>query len=60
MFLMDGEFECLREVLLLLTPLVELNVCSESEHVPEIERIIQVTKERAQAEYKVLPFRCMP
>ena len=60
MFLMDGEFECLREALLLLTPPVDLKVTSELEHIPEIERSIRVTKEGVRAERTILLFRSMP
>ena len=60
MFLMGGEFEYLREALLILTLPIELSVMSELEHVLEIERSIQVIKKRARAQYITLTYRCMP
>ena len=50
MLLIDGEFECISEALLLLTPPVEINMTSELEHVPEIEGSIRVIKERSRTE----------
>ena len=49
---MDEEFDCFREALLILTPPIDLNVTSELEHVPKIERSIRVTKERFRDNYE--------
>ena len=43
---MDPDFECLRKKLLALSPLIELNITSKGEHVPEIERRVRVIKEK--------------
>ena len=59
-FLMDLEFECLREDLLLMNPPVELNTAVESEHVPEIERDIRLYKGRIRAMRTTMPYRCIP
>ena len=60
MFLIDHKFECLREALLLITPPVKLNVTSELEHVPEIERSNWIMKKRMRDERTTLPYRYMP
>jgi hypothetical protein len=54
--LMDREFEYLRDNLRGIT----LNTTAASEHVPEIERQIQVIKERARAIWSTLPFTKVP
>jgi hypothetical protein len=38
----------------------ELNVVSNDEHVPEIERYIRTVKERTRCVYTMLPYRKMP
>jgi hypothetical protein len=50
----DDEFEALRED---LAGIARLNVASEDEHVPEIERYIRTLKERTRAVYNTLPFK---
>jgi len=54
----DGEFESLRAVI--ADGGAQLNVTSEDEHVPEVERYICTLKERARANYNVVPFTKMP
>jgi hypothetical protein len=39
---------------------VNLNVVSNSEHVPEIERHIRTVKERTRCMYNTVPFKKMP
>ena len=39
---------------------IEVNVVSNVEHIPEIEREIQTMKEQTQATYCVLPFKHIP
>ena len=39
---------------------VTVNVVSKGDHVPEIERLIRVIKERARAHYAMLPFEYVP
>jgi hypothetical protein len=39
---------------------VELNVASNDEHFPEIERYIRTVKERTRCVYNTVPFRQMP
>lgn len=55
---MDGEFESLR------SPLYEhnihLNICSNTEHVGEIERLIRTVKERSRSICASLPFKKYP
>ena len=48
-----------QKILMLLTPSVESNVMSESEHASEKERSSRVTKEKIRAECAILPFNCM-
>ena len=47
---MDPEFECLREKLLALSPLIGLNITSKEEHAPKTERRIRVIKKRLRAQ----------
>jgi hypothetical protein len=54
----DNEFEPLRGVL--ADSGSHLNVTSEDEHVPEIERYIRTVKERCRANYNTVPFKKMP
>ncbi len=39
---------------------MQLNVISEAEHVPAIERQIHTIKERTRCVYNTVPFKCMP
>ena len=39
---------------------ISVNVVSKEEHVPEIERLIRVIKERARCYYSMLPYRVIP
>jgi hypothetical protein len=52
--LMDGQFEPLWAELADLS--ITLNTVSNDEHVPDIERNIRTTKERARCVYNTLPF----
>ena len=56
--LMDGQFESLRGNLAELH--ISLHTVSNNEHVPDIERHIRTTKERARCIYNTLPFKQMP
>jgi hypothetical protein len=56
--LMDGQFEPLRAELADLS--ITLNTVSNDVHVPEIERNIRTTKERACCVYNTLPIDKMP
>ena len=56
--LMDGQFQCLDGPLSALD--VSLNICSNAEHVGEIERNIRTVKERVRCIYVTLPFEKMP
>ena len=56
--LMDGQFESLRGNLAELQ--ISLNTVSNNKHVPDIERHIRTTKERARCVYNTLPFKQMP
>ena len=53
---MDMEFEWLRKHL----TYVNLNTTAASEHVPKIERIIRIIKERARSIYSTLPYKRIP
>ena len=55
---MDGQFEPLRGNLAELG--IVLNTASNDEHVPEVERQIQIVKERTRAIYCTLPFKKKP
>ena len=37
-----------------------MNICSNDEHVPEIERLIRTIKERARCMYNSVPFQRFP
>jgi hypothetical protein len=54
----DNEFEPMRGDLLDIG--IQLNVVSNDEHVPEIERYIRTIKERARCVYNTVPFKRMP
>jgi hypothetical protein len=54
----DGEFEHLRADLADVH--AQLNITSENEHVPEVERYIRTIKERARAVYNTVPFQRLP
>jgi hypothetical protein len=54
----DGKFESLRAEVADLG--AQLNVTSEDEHVPEVERYIRTIKERARSVYNTVPFKKMP
>jgi hypothetical protein len=55
MILADSELECARGTI--ATDLrCELNVCSEDEHIPNIERCIRTTKGRTRCYYNAGPF----
>jgi hypothetical protein len=54
----DGEFESLRGDV--ADSGAQLNVTSEDEHVPEVERYIRTLKERARAAHNTVPFKRMP
>jgi Reverse transcriptase (RNA-dependent DNA polymerase)/Zinc knuckle len=56
--LMDGQFDSLRGDLAELN--ITLNIVSNDEHVPEIERHIRTLKERMRCVYNTLPFKRMP
>ena len=52
--LMDGEFASLEKNL--LGEQIKLNLCSNNEHVGDIERLIRTVKERTCGIYNTLPF----
>ena len=52
--LMDGQFQCLEGQLSALD--INLNICSNAEHVGEIERSIRTVKDRVRCIYVGLPF----
>jgi hypothetical protein len=54
----DGEFEALRANI--ADAGAALNITSEAEHVPEIERYIRTLKERARSAYNTVPFKKLP
>jgi len=56
--LVDGEFEHLDPSAILLG--VSLNIVSNDEHVPEIERYIRTIKECMRSVYNLLPFKKFP
>ena len=58
MILMDGAFESLRGAL--AEKDIEPNICSENEHVGEIERTNRTVKERCRGVYNTLPFNKLP
>jgi hypothetical protein len=54
----ENEFEAMRAHR--MDSKVQLNVVSNSEHVPEIERHIRTVKERTRCMYNTVPFKKMP
>ena len=56
--LVDGEFEHLRQSCTTMGS--NLNTISANEHVPDIERMIRVVKERVRSTRSTLPFRKIP
>ena len=54
----DNEFEPMRADL--MDAKVNLNVASNNEHVPEIERHIRTVKDRVRCMYNSVPFKKMP
>jgi Reverse transcriptase (RNA-dependent DNA polymerase)/Zinc knuckle len=57
-FLMDGEFESCRAGIASMN--IMLNITSNAEHVPDIERYIRTVKERARCIFSTLPFKKIP
>eukprot|EP00957_Ditylum_brightwellii_P169703 12916574-Ditylum_brightwellii.AAC.1 len=55
---MDNQFECLREQLTMKQ--VNLIICSEDEHVGDIECLNRTIQERVRSVYTTLPFERMP
>ncbi len=53
---MDNEFKKLRN----LVPVLAVNTTAAKEHVPEVERRIQLIKERGRGILNTLPFKKMP
>jgi len=56
----DNEFEAVRPELLDLPHPPTLNVTSNDEHVPDIERYIRTVKERARCVWNTMPFTKIP
>ena len=56
--LLDGEFESLRGPL--SAQQITVNITSNNEHVPEIERYICTPKERTRCMYNTVPFTTIP
>lgn len=56
--LADGHVQCLENDL--LNKKINLNICSNNEHVGDIERMIRLIKERARGIYNTLPFQKLP
>ena len=56
--LMDGKFACIRGDLAQLQ--INLNACSNNEHVGEIERLNLTVKKRVRGIYNTLPFKKIP
>jgi hypothetical protein len=52
----DGDFKPLQEEI----PSVSFNLCTNDEHVPEIERYIRTVKDRMRSGYNSLPFEWVP
>ena len=55
---MDGQFEPLRGAL--TEKKITMNVCSEAEHVGDIERLKCTVKERAHGVVAHLPYKKLP
>eukprot|EP00560_Eucampia_antarctica_P002872 CAMPEP_0197841412 /NCGR_PEP_ID=MMETSP1437-20131217/46161_1 /TAXON_ID=49252 ORGANISM="Eucampia antarctica, Strain CCMP1452" /NCGR_SAMPLE_ID=MMETSP1437 /ASSEMBLY_ACC=CAM_ASM_001096 /LENGTH=139 /DNA_ID=CAMNT_0043451161 /DNA_START=1375 /DNA_END=1794 /DNA_ORIENTATION=+ len=56
--LMDGQFKTIESQL--LDAQITLNSTTADKHVAEIERMIQVVKERIRGVYTTVPFKRMP
>eukprot|EP00957_Ditylum_brightwellii_P052661 3992591-Ditylum_brightwellii.AAC.1 len=56
--IMDGQFECLRNVL--TGRGINLKICSEDEHVGKVERANCTVRERVRGIYTTLPYERMP
>jgi hypothetical protein len=56
----DGEFVPLKPLIKSMPDGLLVNLESANEHVPEIERIIRVVKERCRATRHILPFQRIP
>ena len=54
---MDGEFEKVKQKLI---NVIEVNITTRNEHVPEVERKIRHIKERARCMQADLPYSIMP
>eukprot|EP00957_Ditylum_brightwellii_P170117 12948728-Ditylum_brightwellii.AAC.1 len=55
---MDGAFEALRGAL--AEKQIKSNICSENEHIGEIERTNRTVKEWCRDIYNTIPFKRMP
>jgi len=55
-FLADNEFGCLEDHLKAIN--IEPNFCAAQEHVPEIERLVRVVKERCRVTYNITLHSC--
>eukprot|EP00957_Ditylum_brightwellii_P168445 12821992-Ditylum_brightwellii.AAC.1 len=55
---MDNQFECIRSRL--TGKGIDLIVCSEDEHIGDIERLNRTVQERVRAAYVTVPFERMP
>jgi hypothetical protein len=53
---MDNKFEKLPN----LVPILTINTMAAKEHVPEVERMIRLIKERGRGILNTLPFKKMP
>ena len=56
--LMDGQFTCIRGNLAELN--INLNICSNDEHMGEIEELNRTVKERVRGIYNTLTFNKLP
>ena len=56
--LMDGKFACMRGDLAELQ--INIDICSNDEHVGEIDRLNRTVKERVRGVYNTLPFQKLP
>ena len=56
--LTDRRFECIRKHMEMIG--INLNTTTWDEHIPEIERYIQMIKERIRAMTNMLPFEQLP
>ena len=55
---MDGQFACIRGNLAEIQ--INLNICSNDEHVREIERLNRTVNEQVRWKYNALPFNKLP